>query len=147
MRYSALEVSKYILSYCSKSGSPISNLQLQKILYFLQGEYYRRTFEPLFEEDICAWKFGPVVPEVYYEFCVYGGAAIVNQYEYEVDIYDEDKVIINEIVDERKKVPVWKLVQETHENGTPWHKVFTTRGDRAMIPKTLISEYFSQRVD
>ena len=37
--YSALDVSKYIVSKCTRDGHPISNLQLQKILYYVQRAF------------------------------------------------------------------------------------------------------------
>lgn len=140
MKYSALEVSRYVLDYCLNAGSPISNLQLQKILYFLQGEYYKLTSNPLFEDEICAWKFGPVVPDVYYEFCIYGGTPIVNHYDTNIDI--NDKTIINGVVEQYKEIPVWKLVEKTHETRAPWDQIFNTLGDRSVIPKPVIKNFF-----
>lgn len=43
----------------------ISNLKLQKLLYYAQGIHLAVTGEILFEEDVLAWKSGPVVQEVY----------------------------------------------------------------------------------
>lgn len=34
--YSAMEITKYIINKCTKEKHPISNLQLQKILYYIQ---------------------------------------------------------------------------------------------------------------
>ncbi len=39
---SVLSVAKYIITYCSGIGRPVSNLQVQKILYFLQLAYFRK---------------------------------------------------------------------------------------------------------
>ena len=55
---------------------PISNLQLQKILYYLQVYFIQHEGIPLFEDEIEAWQFGPVIPEVYYEYCGFGGFEI-----------------------------------------------------------------------
>ena len=46
----------------------ISNIKLQKLLYFSWLEYYKRTGEPLFDEGFQAWRYGPVLPCVYYEY-------------------------------------------------------------------------------
>ena len=37
--YSALEIAKYIIDKCTKDRCPVSNLQLQKILYYVQREF------------------------------------------------------------------------------------------------------------
>lgn len=58
--YSALDLSTYIVSKCIKDHSPISNLQLQKILYYIQKEFLKND-DIAFSDDIEAWQFGPVV--------------------------------------------------------------------------------------
>lgn len=63
--YRAIELSKYIVSKCIDDGFPISNLQLQKILYYIQRDFLR-IGKPAFPDAIEAWQFGPVVPNVYY---------------------------------------------------------------------------------
>ena len=71
MWYKVLEVAKYIISRCSELRNPVSNLKLQKMLYFIWIEFYKHTGRTLFLDDICAWQLGPAVPIVYYEFCQY----------------------------------------------------------------------------
>ncbi len=71
--YPAQYVADYTISYCTRAKKPISNLKLQKMLYFLWVDYYKKTKCELYLDDICAWKLGPVVPNVYYNFCLYAG--------------------------------------------------------------------------
>ena len=40
--YSALSMAKYIIDKCTKDEYPISNLQLQKILYYIQREFLQQ---------------------------------------------------------------------------------------------------------
>ena len=47
---SALELSKYIIGLCTSEGEPISNLQLQKILYYIQREFLIRGTEAVADE-------------------------------------------------------------------------------------------------
>ena len=63
MAYSALDLSKYIVSKCVREHCPISNLQLQKILYYIQKDFLLRD-SIAFADEIEAWQFGPVVPNV-----------------------------------------------------------------------------------
>ena len=62
--YKAMELSTYIVSKCIKEDCPISNLQLQKILYYIQKAFLDRG-DRAFSDNIEAWQFGPVVPNVY----------------------------------------------------------------------------------
>lgn len=70
--YKAMDVAKYIITKCTRDEHPISNLQLQKILYILQKEYLQRDQKCLFFDDFEAWAFGPNIPNVYYYFCGFG---------------------------------------------------------------------------
>lgn len=140
MKYDALEVARYILTYCLYKKSPFSNLKLQKLLYFVQGECYKRTGEPLFNNNVSAWQFGPVAPDVYYEYCVYAGTPILESYETAID--PKTRQMIDEVVEARRKTPMWKLADETHEPGTPWDTVYSTEGNKSVIPELLMQRYF-----
>ena len=50
MIYSALNIAKYVVTFCFKRGNPISNLQLQKILYYIQGYSLALRDEEAFDE-------------------------------------------------------------------------------------------------
>ena len=73
--YKAIDLANYIVEKCIKDDNPITNLQLQKILYFIQKDFLKRGTRA-FSDDIEAWKFGPVVPNVYFYFCGFGAMPI-----------------------------------------------------------------------
>ena len=60
--YKALELAKYVVSKCIQDDNPISNLQLQKILFYIQRDYLQNENRAAFADEIEAWRFGPVVP-------------------------------------------------------------------------------------
>ena len=137
MAYSAVELSKYIITKCARENKPISNLQLQKILYFIQKEYLQKKCVPAFDDPIEAWQFGPVVPNAYYRFCGYGGMPILN--EYTSDIAKSDSAFIDPIVCEKRSLDPWNLVKETHRVGSAWDCVYANGiGNHRTIPLDLI---------
>ena len=72
MEYSAFDLARYVLKKCIDEDHPISNLQLQKILYYIQECFLKEKDRKAFSEPIEAWQFGPVIPKVYDEYCIYG---------------------------------------------------------------------------
>lgn len=137
MWYSATEIAKYIISQCLNIGKPVSNLKLQKMMYFLWVDFYKQTGRKLFLDNICAWQLGPVVPEVYYEYCSYAGRPI--QRVYTTNIGVEDSKIINMILNDYVNIPANVLVDRTHENGSAWDCVYQNgAGNRNIIPFELI---------
>ena len=138
MTYYVTEIAKYIITYCSNKKIPISNLKLQKLLYFLWIDYFKKNNCSLFNENICAWQFGPVVPEVYYEFCSYAGSPINKIYD--IVIYNQnDSVIINNLIDKYIEFSASKLVEMTHKAFKPWSIIYNNgAGLRNIIPFDLI---------
>lgn len=43
----------------------ITNLKLQKLLYYAQGYFLAKKDIPLFDEDFLAWEHGPVIRKIY----------------------------------------------------------------------------------
>ena len=137
----ALDLSKYIVSKCIKDGHPISNLQLQKILYYIQREFLGRD-EIAFFDDIEAWQFGPVVPNVYYYFSGFGAMPIsIPSADYPSLLDDMDMGTVDRIVEEKRNLKPWAMVSETHRSGGAWAQTYKDgEGLRKVIPVDLIKE-------
>jgi len=120
-KHSAIDIAKYVINKCSIDKKPISNLQLQKILYNLQKEFIKKG-NLLFQDDIEAWQFGPVVPVVYYQYCGYGAMPI--KMNYAIDIVEHDRKIIDDVVNKKRALDPWTLVEETHRRGGAWDKTY-----------------------
>ena len=136
--YRALEIAKYNISKCTVEKHPISNLQLQKILYYIQREFLKYGCEA-FSDEIEAWQFGPVVPEVYRQYCGFGAMPITMTYC--TDICDDYIKIINPIIEKKRDLNPWDMVEDTHMVGKAWDIVYQGGvGDHQIIPKDLIQE-------
>ncbi|MBE3030128.1 DUF4065 domain-containing protein [Campylobacter sp. RM9344] len=124
----ALDVSKYILTKCNKDGQPISNLQLQKMLYYIQYEFLTNYGKPLFDDDFEAWKFGPVIPVIYYEYSHMGAFKIGADYEgcdkILSNMTQEEINTLNQIIVDKRDINAWRLVDNTHKSGKAWDIVF-----------------------
>lgn len=68
-----------ILQFCDEHGDLVTNLRLQRLLYFAQGWYLGLHGKPLFRDALQAWASGPVQPEVYARFLPFGSAPIVGK--------------------------------------------------------------------
>ena len=81
MVYSALDIAKYIIYYEHSKGREVSNLRLQKLLYFVQAKFFQIYGEPCFYENMEAWDFGPVVVSVYHEYKIFAALDIMMNIE------------------------------------------------------------------
>lgn len=140
MGFKAVDIADYIVSHCIDT-IPISNLQLNKILYFVQRNFLQNfdSENGLFEEDFQAWQLGPVLPEVYYKYCAFGGMHILLKPQNLVEIPYPIKQKINFIVDQYSGKNPWDLVNETHKPEGAWAKVYQNGyGIHNIISKPLI---------
>lgn len=136
--YSAIDLAKYIVTKCTSENEPISNLQLQKILYYIQREFLQMQNVPAFRDEIEAWQFGPVVPTVYYRFCGSGAMPIKNSFE-NIPIKSYDKSCIDKIVEEKRRLSPWSLVEDTHKSDGAWAQVYRNgAGNHKPISTDLI---------
>lgn len=137
MIYDALDLAKYIVTKCVDDKQPISNLQLQKILYYIQKEYLKHD-RLAFSDEIEAWQFGPVVPDVYYYYCGFGSMKMIYSCV-NFEISEENKKIVDPIVEEKRDLPPWVLVEETHKLGGAWEQIYNNgKGSHHIIPTELI---------
>ena len=139
--YTALEVAKHIITKCSIDDKLITNLQLQKILYYIQRYFLKNQKRALFSDEIEAWQFGPVVREVYDYFCGSGAMTIYYIQIGGSTIAEEDAAFIDKIVEEKRELNAWEMVRDTHKKGKPWDLVYRDGfGYKDVIPKRLIAE-------
>ena len=136
--YTAMEIAQYIINKCTLEKCPISNLQLQKILYYVQKTFLQNDMLA-FSDEIEAWQFGPVVREVYNKCCGFGSAKI--RLTYNIDLMRDFKRIINPIVEEKRVMSPWDLVNDTHRPDKAWAAIYRGGlGNHQVIPVNLIKE-------
>lgn len=136
----AQDVAVYIINWCLNCDIPITNLKLQKLLYFVQGEYSGIVGNRLFSDDFYAWQLGPVIPKVYSNFAIFSSFTLPYQNQkiaYPLDEFD----VIDVILLKYAYQPTWDLISLTQQQD-PWkyhHMIF---GNEALIPYKSIADYF-----
>ena len=136
------ELSKYIVKKYNSDMYEITNLRLQKILYYIQGYYYKIKSKPAFIEEFYNWSYGIAVKEIYFEYIGNGTNNILS----EEDILTEpklsninkvDKKLINQIIIKSYNYSTKSLVKKTLAE-TPC--ISTQKG--SIVPKQEIKDYF-----
>ena len=143
--YDALLIAKYVIWYCNDKNLIVSNLKLQKLLYFIQAAFLVEKGTPCFYDEIEAWDFGPVIPVVYDKYEMYGGTNIPciknnNDEDLFTIISQQDKDIIGTIIVFCAKFTASMLVTITQKQ-TPWIDAYSPHL-RNIIKRDSIKEYF-----
>lgn len=142
--YSASYVAKWFLNYnrliMSESDADlISNLKLQKLLYYAQGCFLAYFDRPLFNEPIVAWEHGPVVESVYQEYKANRANGIVFDDDFNSEFNNEEESLLEEVYNTFAKYSAWGLRNMTHQE-TPW--LNTQQSD--VIDNEVIKKYFKE---
>ena len=117
-----MAVANFIIGVAKKEDKPVTNLKLQKVLFFLQGYCLSEYDTPLINGNFSKWRYGPVEEEVYREFKYYGPAPIESKsvyfdkekiefYSEEVNLPNEFKKILQEVISKMLDVETWKLAE------------------------------------
>lgn len=150
----AIQVAKYILNLINEDyGETISNLKLQKILYYIQGYFLAYFDKPLFEDKIVAWAYGPVVPSVYNEYKQYGNNSLpvheITQEEYYLFINSLSKNelnLIQQVFETYIDYSAYNLVNMTHSE-TPWNSALIDgKATGNEIDNDIIKFFFKSKI-
>lgn len=118
----------------------ISNLKIQKLLYYAQGCTLAITNAPLFDDPIVAWKHGPVVESTYHEFKQFESGSIDLAKLSDstvIEFSDTISAILENVYQMFGQFSAWKLRNMTHEE-TPW----MTTEKNAVIDIEKIKQFF-----
>lgn len=138
-KYSAMDIAKYAINRRYKSNRPISNLQIQKMLYLLQVIFTVKTGCLLFPDQFEAWPYGPIIREVYVEFADCGGYPI--RCEFDIDVGCKIKPFLDAGIDTLAEKSPWDLVRISNAEGSPWDVVYNREGrHKGTIPNGLIMQ-------
>jgi uncharacterized phage-associated protein len=133
-------IANFILDHCETIGRPISNVELQKILYFCHAWTLVETNHPLVKHLFEAWEYGPVLPYLWREFTAFGKAPItaraqrlnpmtgkreIATYNLDVDI----QTFLRKVIEFYSRIDAFDLVELSHVAGGPWHNVWNHLGE------------------
>lgn len=125
------DVCDFILFYEDSKGRSVSNLRLQKLLYFIQAKFLKETNSPCFTEEMRAWKYGPVIPTIYQKYRGYGALSIeVSHFPYSVEARNRLNgwEFIEEILEQMREISTGDLVDITHCQ-KPWNEARKMDGE------------------
>lgn len=142
-RYKALDIAKYFITLASPEQEDfITNLKLQKLLYYAQGFHLAMFDKPLFPEPIEAWQYGPAVPEIYRHYKQYSFGFIPQPDDFDPEKYDkETQELLNEVYKLYGQYTAPALMHFTQQE-PPWKQTPITEE----IPHSLMKTYFETQL-
>lgn len=143
---SVLDIARYFLklgAQASGEAALVSSMKLQKLIYYAQGHHLSMFGTPLFPEPIEAWRYGPVVGEVYRGFKGYGSGPIPGaEGLVSENIADEARLLLDDVFVDYAELTALQLSRRTHGE-IPWTTTWDGTWNKE-IPQKLVQEYFGK---
>lgn len=128
---SALDAANYLLQLAKQDGEVLDAITLQKLLYYAQCWSLRDGYR-LFDDDVEAWKHGPVVRSVYKAYS--GAAKIVPPESPFIELTPDQMDLIQAVWAARKGVHGFTMSRAIHQDpSSAWSKA------RESLPATAES--------
>lgn len=149
MTYSAKEIAGWIVAAFQKRSEEITNLKLQKLLYYAQAWHLVFYERPLFGESIEAWIHGPVVPSVFRDYKSNGWKPIAAPPSSSVPP-EQVRRHLNEVIRVYGKFNAVSLERLTHQE-SPWREVrkglAPDEPSNRVITNESMRKYYSARLN
>ncbi|TQI75517.1 putative phage-associated protein [Bosea sp. AK1] len=151
-------VANYVLDFCDKQNRALTNLGLQKVVYFCHVWSLLDLGRPLIKHSFEAWEYGPVLPYLYREFKAFdrspisgrafqldprNGTRQVVRYQFD----SETEAFLASIVGFYTRLSAGALVQLSHVEGGPWYEAWNHGGSvnpGMKIDDGQIREFYSR---
>ena len=167
MAWNPKAIANYFLSLAEGDGIFITPMKIQKLVYYAHGWYLALTGKPLINEQVEAWKFGPVISTLYHEMKDFSDRPITKKFrsarvlpdgtaEWRIPIIGDNSDPDHKVRDVLDRV--WKvygrytavqLSNLAHENGSPWDTVYKRYQGKIPkhtdIPTEEIEKYFRSK--
>lgn len=126
MAHDAAKIANKFLELAEESGMTLTPMHVLKLVYIAHGWSLALRGLPLIENDIEAWQYGPVIPDLYHKIKVYGSGPIKEMLRTRdaSDLETEEQSLIAAVFKAYKEFSAFKLSALTHAQGTPWFEVW-----------------------
>lgn len=147
--YTAFQIANKLITLAQNDadcngGDSMTNMKLQKMLYYEQGYHLAAFGKPLFKENIESWMYGPVVPEVYEKYKTQGSTPLPLE-EDGIRMDKETEELFIQVYDTYKDYSAIGLMNLTHQE-SPWMNAIPhNRG--TVITQESMEAFFKNKLD
>lgn len=145
--YDAITIADEILKIAKAKGKCLTPMQLMKLTYIAHGWALVILQFDLFNNRIEAWKYGPVIPNLYHATKSYGRRPIPLDSigdPQETNVSAQVKTFLESVFERYGQLDGIQLSALTHKSGTPWDAVYRPNVLGIEIPDQLIRKHYSE---
>lgn len=140
MTHDVRAIANFVLDVASKQGIPVTNMAMNKIVYFLYVDYLLKFRRPFAKAKIEAWEHGPVFREIYSSFKNFADQPIQRRatrtdpatgetVNCSTAFTHDELELLESTAAQLVKFSASRLRALSHAEGGPWHRVWNHEGD------------------
>lgn len=142
MAHTALQVADKFIRLGLDDGKKFTQMQLLKLVYIAHGWMLGAADQPLIDNLVEAWQYGPVIPALYHELKYNAAKPIEKPILVTEETFSEDELeVITFTYENYGQLSAFQLSDITHATNTPWSQTF---GRDNYIPNSLISKHYKE---
>lgn len=156
MPHSPATVANYFLKKATSDSRAITPMQLIKLVYIAHGWHLGYFNNPLINERVEAWTYGPVIRSLYGELKKYGKSGVTSPlptptlFSRHPKIEGETAELLDSVWRTYARFSGIELSTMTHRSGTPWDTAWNERGGKAIdcmeIPDADILAHYKEKI-
>jgi uncharacterized phage-associated protein len=144
--YDARNVANEFLRQANEKSTTLTNMELQKLVYIAHGYSLALLDRPLVKQHVEAWRYGPVIPDLYHALRQYGSGnvrSLINLIPEEA-LSETDTKLVESVLSAYGQFSGPQLSTMTHREGTPWREVYEPDASfhSDIIPDRLIKAHY-----
>ncbi len=151
----SIAVANQFIHLAKQDGRYLTPMQLLKLVYIAHGWSYGFFNEALIDDDIEAWKYGPVIPALYQAIKKYGNQEITSSIDlpflqrrsHNENLSEENKKVVDFVYKKYGHFDGIQLSMLTHQSNTPWSEVFDPYSWGGKIPDAIIHRHYKELYD
>lgn len=149
MTYSVAAIANALIEIAANRGMYLSNLKLQKLVYFAHGWYLALEGVPLIREEVQSWRYGPVIQSLYEDLKHYGSAPVTKRIDTGESVVfgSDDYHFLEQIFAKYGMFSPAELIALTHKPGSPWEQFGAGESWYQVIPNDVIQQDFRSKLN
>ncbi len=157
MAYSPATIANYFLNKASTEGRALTPMQLIKLVYIAHGWHLGYLSAPLINEEVQAWRHGPVIHSLYNSLKRYGSGAVSeliqtgpSPWSRDANVDPGSAGLLDSVWQNYAGYSGIQLSNMTHQPDTPWSIAWIREGGHSMyfapISDSLIERHYKEKI-
>jgi uncharacterized phage-associated protein len=145
MASDARVVANELLRIAKARGQSLTNMQLQKLVYIAHGYSLAILHRPLIKQSVEAWRYGPVIPDLYRALRRYGAGDVTDTVPIITfdSLSETERKLLSTVLDAYGRFSGAQLSTMTHKEDSPWRKVYREGlYNNEIIPNPSIAQHY-----